>query len=282
MPYVTVQPRVERDPLALTVCPECGYSLEGLPPEGTCPECGESYDQRYVVLFGETPEGMGRNASRAMLVVFAGIAAMIVFMSIREGSLMSRPVIMMTTYLFLYVVIWAARRASLKKEILFQVWMNERGFALRRPGSESTLLAKIEQAMPFLTPLLFLPPFGKNGAVSVAFIVGIVLTFVVLVGLHVLMNRPSKRRQVATGDPRQPTLTGWDGSDSVDVDVIRPGSVRLRVTSRSYLGPWKWQEWRAVDAVVRLDTQLAPALRDRMNGWIDARLASRFKDAAHA
>src|SRR6185503_11178562 len=37
-----------------TVCPSCGYPLNGLPPEGTCPECGCSYDDREVVLYGWT------------------------------------------------------------------------------------------------------------------------------------------------------------------------------------------------------------------------------------
>jgi hypothetical protein len=40
------------DPLRLSICPACGYSLTGLANEGVCPECGRAYDQRMVVLYG--------------------------------------------------------------------------------------------------------------------------------------------------------------------------------------------------------------------------------------
>ena len=40
------------NPLRVEVCPDCGYSLEGLPEEGHCPECGRRYDSSLIVLYG--------------------------------------------------------------------------------------------------------------------------------------------------------------------------------------------------------------------------------------
>lgn len=38
------------------LCPDCGYSLWGLPSQGTCPECGFRYDQQMIVLYGWRPD----------------------------------------------------------------------------------------------------------------------------------------------------------------------------------------------------------------------------------
>lgn len=42
----------ESDPLRLDRCPDCGYSLCGLPEQGLCPECGFEYNDEMIVLYG--------------------------------------------------------------------------------------------------------------------------------------------------------------------------------------------------------------------------------------
>src|SRR5213593_3772014 len=42
-------------PLRLSFCPQCDYSLIGLPEEGICPECGYRYDQTYTIVRCNAP-----------------------------------------------------------------------------------------------------------------------------------------------------------------------------------------------------------------------------------
>lgn len=77
----TTEPK--HDPLRLTRCTRCGYSLESLPDESTCPECGLEYDQSIVVFYGE---GRDTNAffdptgSRAALSLCLGFAVIEAYM----------------------------------------------------------------------------------------------------------------------------------------------------------------------------------------------------------
>ena len=56
------------DPLRLDRCPDCGYSLTGLPEEGVCPECGFAYNPDMIVLYGWAGWGHGGDATRRRTV----------------------------------------------------------------------------------------------------------------------------------------------------------------------------------------------------------------------
>jgi len=62
-----------RSPIKLTLCPACGYSLEGLPAVHRCPECGFAYDERSFTLLGVTRGASGMPARRKILWLFVAI-----------------------------------------------------------------------------------------------------------------------------------------------------------------------------------------------------------------
>jgi hypothetical protein len=272
MPNVIDQPRAgAHDPLGLTVCPECGYSLAGLPGEGVCPECGERYDQQYVVLFGETPEGVGKAHGWAGLFLSLAAVAFVLFVTARHGDLLNPPVILILIYLVIYLPLWVIRRMSVRKEILFQVWLNEKGFAVRRPKSETSLLAYVERGLPYLWPILMLPAVSRDTQpLGFVFVISMFVWILVLIGISVIVNRTPARRRIRTNDPRQPTLTRWSRDDMATLESVRTGAARLRIKSCSYLGWWKWNEWKPVRAVVRLAPEQVTELRRRIDQWISA------------
>src|SRR5205085_1891838 len=67
-----VRPMSDENPLRLSACPNCDYSLTTLPPEGVCPECGRPYDQQFIILAGR---GRGRfeTSWRTSMVVIVAI-----------------------------------------------------------------------------------------------------------------------------------------------------------------------------------------------------------------
>jgi hypothetical protein len=69
------------NPLQLSFCPRCDYSLQGLPESGACPECGTPYDQSFVVLRGRPvtggPEPNGQRAYTAKRLCWSAGGAVV-------------------------------------------------------------------------------------------------------------------------------------------------------------------------------------------------------------
>jgi hypothetical protein len=80
----------ESNPLRLTSCMLCGYSLETLPIVGVCPECGCLYDQDTVVLHGySSGQGDVSTASPGIVAVSVFVAAIYIFRAwteVRKGN----------------------------------------------------------------------------------------------------------------------------------------------------------------------------------------------------
>jgi hypothetical protein len=124
------------------LCPQCGYSLHGLPDSGICPECGFEYSRDLVVVYGSSKGG--RKDITAMTVVI-GIVFAIAFASGALGPLMFHHRLIGNFFqpaLFLLAAILAwSYRAWLRRHMPAetQLWLSPRGFGMRDGFGEMEL-----------------------------------------------------------------------------------------------------------------------------------------------
>lgn len=269
---MTEQLQFIRDPLRLTVCPECGYSLKGLPSEGVCPECGERYDQQFVVVFGENAEGdaSGPFAHVGTLVILGAAVAVWLYFSLLRGGGWGAPLAVVMIFGAGLIAIRVLKRTTFNRSVLFQIWLNEHGYAKRRPELGGAALERVERYWVIGTFAAYLfavyinrkNPDTLGDAVALGVMISVIAS-------TVPRNAWSKRRRmIRTGDARVPRLVRWDRNDNIDVKPISDTAAHLRIVCRSYIGAWEFDRWHPVSARVRLSPEQVTLLRQQVDTWI--------------
>jgi len=119
---------VPPNPLRLSACIQCGYSLQGLPDVGACPECGAAYDQETVVLHGwarGSHANLGNASPRIVLwismplALFVAAYLMLFFAGHRTPWPLLFPMVMVS------LMLW--RRWTSTSSTVLQVHLNRTG-----------------------------------------------------------------------------------------------------------------------------------------------------------
>jgi hypothetical protein len=227
------------DPLKLTFCPRCDYSLTGLPETGICPECGDVYNQDFIVLrgkpvsSGKEPNGQ-KTPSLAQLFNYAG-SILVLYLYLRLHVPLVLIMFMAAWYsnrwIRLLLNIFASNR---KGEVL--VWLSPAGIAeqsLVDPQSPAGRWLHYSNAITaccsvpstaiwlpwILAPQWYTP--AKMGIGGVVFLALLFPSYLIYLG--------RKPTPALRGSGCRPDLLPWRSYGSIEIQDLGDGAFQLWV-----------------------------------------------------
>ncbi|MFI5380458.1 MAG: hypothetical protein ACHRHE_14260 [Tepidisphaerales bacterium] len=263
--------------LSTVVCPNCGYSLRGLPGEGTCPECGRVYDQSELILYGF---GRGGHASpanaKSSRLVWVLVAPVI------WGLMLLRQMWVVGGWdylgcfwvLGLLTTLYAlARRWNSNHPGLIQVRLNDRGCVQYDDLAGPSVVREIAGANSWLVPLfaaVCLMVAVRQGFIGMTqFLIWFPLAAIAtwLLWIHDRRFRIAMRqvREGAIADLNAVYYrpTSWANVRSFSLVRIKADSHRLKITRGRFVTR------DAVDAELRCTEAQALEVDAMMRQWLD-------------
>lgn len=240
--------RVGFEALELTQCPNCDYSLTGLPEEGVCPECGSRYDQQFVILQGDR-YGVISQVTPPLLV--AGLTAYLV-PSIHRQTLFPFFVGLFLASTVLPVLIqWLSQR-SWRDCIVF----GEVGIGYFPGGYGSPVEVIVSQLlyMAFFTLCMIM----LNGPFITFFVAAMFLWQSASQLRHLFGRKPAAG---PGGTPMR--VYPWSAVQTITVEVAGSRMHSINVTKPG----WFDREWGVINTTVNLSRRGASDLRTLINRW---------------
>ena len=223
------------DLLRLGICPQCEYSLEGLPSEGICPECGRPYDQSITIVhcLGPMSQGLQGSLTRAILISLATVtfSALRLFFPTHSG----RPIFSLVAGFSIVMLIlgWIDRLTSPRRG-QWLLWMSPLGIGLQREFDPDSLLAKLRLAIPitYWIAFAFLAFWPVSGQMSSWISLLMAIVFAVCIFLVRYAIRP---RLALPPDGHRPGLIAWDQLQRLRFERYTDTRCRLTATHLSWL-----------------------------------------------
>lgn len=252
------------EPLRLTICPSCDYSLEGSAREGICPECGERFDSRLLIFRGTGPDRSQANTWTQILVPL--LLASFLFIIVRWAS------IGLLLTLLLYAILWSTNihlDRSAGRDV-FRLWLCAGGYeytfasrARSRVGKTLEYLGHIGAALPALIEFAIKP--NSN---SLIFILGALLVGAIMAAQAALAKRFSSNFVVVRiNDRLVRRMLSWSRVESAVFTPIAPGITRLTLVRAKY--PRKFFDGAdGIGQAASIDVEMNALTRDALAAQI--------------
>lgn len=263
--------------LVSDVCPNCGYSLVGLPAEGKCPECGGVYDSSQVILYGW---GRGQfenlaNAKRSRIarasVVWVGLLAGVAI-GLQSNRPSSDPFVaaLGVTVLSSVTYMLVKRRHSAHPGLV-QIRLCDQGCVqyndLAGPSAVGYLFVTHYCVAAILVTGVFATIPWPTNLSSVGFLV----CFSVLFAAALFEWRIQRRRLLVWRRMWEAELNGalrwrwpWSQIGNFKLNVVSPAACRLQIMIKTRI-----LTKYVIDAELRCTGEQAKELRSLLIGWID-------------
>jgi hypothetical protein len=248
-------PRVE-------FCPQCDYSLKGLPAKGTCPECGRGYDSEFIILRG-TPSmnhETGAFSRVAVLANFASSISIAIFLLIVHPPVFHNPFILTAGFCWLFWIGFTAVGAFTSPQAgRSAVWISPVGIGQQSVFDPGSMQGIISRWAGYLSPLVVVMPMMTFSHID---LILCAVMAVFGVGLHFFVQRVGRTPSIRLAEGIQPALHGWGIFDRINLKPL--GKNRYRLLARH--SSWVKRAY-VINIVVEASDTDADALRSLITRW---------------
>jgi hypothetical protein len=261
------------------LCPNCAYSLAGLPEEGLCPECGTAYDQSQIILYG-----WGRAMNESVATAKKSRLVWVILCSfgwvmIQGIGLISTPGFSRWFLIFAGIAVASTvvvflRRSNNQHPGLIQVRLNARGCvqynSLEGPGPIAELFTAHMWIIPAVVAAVLVFEFLRGGMDAIGFWIWFPLMMALSIGLWFSCRRFRKKisampdNAIADRNAAFRVEVPWKKVSYYEIEQTSSGSYRICIEHKR----WRFTDF-PIDAEIRCTAEQADCLRQ----WLKERIA---------